>query len=156
MQFSFTYDGNNNQTSQFNQSWNGNSWYNSEQVTRTYDQNNFVKIDTYKYWNSDGIEVQSGDSSYYYYHTVITRLDGLKDGTISIYPNPSKGKFTLISQGIIKSLEVFTISGQRINTVYNIKPHSTNEIDLTGNPKGIYFLKFHDGSRIINQKVIIQ
>ncbi|MDQ3109292.1 MAG: YCF48-related protein [Bacteroidota bacterium] len=68
---------------------------------------------------------------------------------ISVFPNPSDGKF-IFDAGIVvaenASVEIFDVLG---NKIQNIHVNSTKaEIDLSGQPKGIYFYKF-----IVNGKI---
>ena len=75
---------------------------------------------------------------------------------ISVYPNPSSGKFTLQSAIGIYEIEIYNVLGERIYTTTNLSQSSSNEIDLSYAPKGIYFVKIYDGSRVYNKKVVVQ
>jgi|GEM_PF-6000119 len=63
---------------------------------------------------------------------------------IKLYPNPTDGMLYLLTEDIPESIEVFSISGQRILKVNNV-----NQIDLSKLSSGIYFLKVidHQGKR---------
>ena len=71
-------------------------------------------------------------------------FSGYKPSTklIKIYPNPSKGIFTIEAKNI-QSYKITNISGQVISTYYNSK--SSNEyqhqVDLSNQSKGVYFIK---------------
>ena len=69
---------------------------------------------------------------------------------ISIYPNPSKGAFTV---SVMKNynLEVFDITGRMIDTKI-LTGNSTVEI----NTAGIYFFRFSDEEGSVTQRVIVQ
>lgn len=56
---------------------------------------------------------------------------------IKIYPNPARDLVQISSKEIIKSLEVFDLSGKQVT----IKNHPENEISLASFPKGIYTMK---------------
>ncbi len=56
-----------------------------------------------------------------------------------IYPNPTNGVLYIESKQPISQLSVFTILGQRIETMQN-----TNQIDLSKTEAGVYLLKIED------------
>ncbi len=91
-----------------------------------------------------------------------------KDGRVSInefqpdlmvWPNPSSGKFTLNmnlanSESVI--LEVVNSSGQQVKKfdlgrINNIE----KEVDLTGMPPGLYFVKVHTSNAVYHKKLIL-
>jgi hypothetical protein len=88
---------------------------------------------------------------------IITSIASLKkDDDISVYPNPTDGKFTIVSKSNISSIEIYNLSGARIYSDFNFKKHTLSEIDLTGYAKGIYLLIMYDGAKIQSRKVIVQ
>jgi hypothetical protein len=77
------------------------------------------------------------------------------DNSVKIYPNPNSGVFTAISNTQSSKIEVFNLVGKM---VYQSQLNSLQtEIQLTNQPKGIYFCKISDvkneSSKII--KIII-
>ncbi|MCC6371249.1 MAG: T9SS type A sorting domain-containing protein [Bacteroidia bacterium] len=58
---------------------------------------------------------------------------------MSLYPNPCKGKFTLLMSDNIEplSIDVFDITGQRVNHFRN---ESDNTVDMSKQEKGVYFV----------------
>ncbi|MEI6348783.1 MAG: T9SS type A sorting domain-containing protein [Bacteroidota bacterium] len=77
------------------------------------------------------------------------------DNSVKIYPNPNNGVFTVISNTQSSKIEVFNLVGK---IVYQSQLNSLEtEIQLTNQPKGIYFCKISDvkneSSKII--KIII-
>ena len=44
--------------------------------------------------------------------------------------------------------------GEKVYTVSNIKQQM--QIDISALPKGIYFVKVYEGTKIYNQKIIVQ
>ncbi len=78
---------------------------------------------------------------------------------LSVFPNPSNGKFTLEVLGDkeqMASLAIYNILGEIIYTAPIQKQQTSNEIDLSNSPKGIYFMKIYDGMKIYTAKIIIQ
>ncbi|HKR06428.1 MAG TPA: T9SS type A sorting domain-containing protein, partial [Bacteroidia bacterium] len=86
---------------------------------------------------------------------------------LSIFPNPSPGKFTIQSAiDKISQIIITNLSGQ---TIYKIElPGSTLEIvpihrevrgieiDLTNQPKGIYMVQVITGKEVYNQKIVLE
>ena len=74
---------------------------------------------------------------------------------ISIYPNPTNGKFTIeIKNAEIKNLklEITNLLGEIIlqSTITNRQ----STIDLTNQPAGIYFVRIIGGTQSMNQKMV--
>jgi hypothetical protein len=153
----YTYDAKNNLTNYLVQTWNGSAWINNTQYTYTYDANNFAISRSYKYWNSAGTIVDYGDSTYYYFHTVL----GINDlivpvESITVYPNPSSGKFTISSNSTISALEIYNLLGELIYSDFKLNQQKSKEIDLSGSAKGIYFIKTYSGTKIYTRKIVVQ
>lgn len=72
-----------------------------------------------------------------------------KLNTISIYPNPTRGKIKVKVEGI-KKIEVMNIESKNI---YN---GSETEIDLRNQPKGIYIIKVITDKGTLTKKIIKQ
>ncbi|MEI6752952.1 MAG: T9SS type A sorting domain-containing protein [Paludibacter sp.] len=154
-----TYDARNNQTSYSTQTWNKSAWLNSNiSSTKTFDSDNFIVNQTYKNWNPDGITVSYADSTHNYYHTIL--LSGLKNtqtanNNISVYPNPSNGKFIISSpENSINAIEIFNLLGDKVYS--NTNQPAKSEIDLSTAAKGVYLLKFNNGVKSNNTKIVIQ
>ena len=72
------------------------------------------------------------------------------DNLINIFPNPSKGYFTIKSS---KKLDLIVITNAFGQEVMVVKPKTDNAlIDLTNKPKGIYIVKL----RLENQDQMIK
>lgn len=59
----------------------------------------------------------------------------------SVHPNPSEGKFMVSCRNLLSRVSVTDILG---NEVYSSDIKNTHTIDMSKNPKGIYFLKVWD------------
>ena len=77
----------------------------------------------------------------------------------TVYPNPSNGKFTVKFEGFQQAnckLTICNLLGQEIYTSFIKEQQSTADIDLTDFSKGIYFVKFDEGTNSYKQKIIIE
>ena len=73
---------------------------------------------------------------------------------LEIYPNPSNGEFTIESTSKIESIKVFNILGE---TIYQTaKDNLQATINLSSQPKGIYFVQVKTEKGILNRKIVIQ
>ena len=76
---------------------------------------------------------------------------------ISIFPNPSSGRFQLTTNNMQSAngeLEIYNMLGEKVYSNPNILQQ--NEINLSNFSKGIYFVKYNDGTKKYNQKIIVQ
>jgi len=153
-QYTYIYDANNNITSELDQSWDGSAWVNYMKYTHTYDANNFTKSFSFKYWNSTGTQITSGDSSYYYFHKVLGINDlVVSDANITIYPNPGYGKFTISSNSSISTIEIYNLLGERIYSDYNLSRQAS--IELSSPCSGVYIAIINAGTRSYSRKIIV-
>lgn len=73
---------------------------------------------------------------------------------ITISPNPSNGKFIINSQNLKGKISVYNLLGEEI---YKSNTSSLQlAIDISNQPKGIYFVKVFDGTNSYTKKIIIQ
>ena len=103
----------------------------------------WVKIDNV----IDSLKVLSG---------VITSVNIIpeKQG-LEIFPNPGNGQFTCkftSSTGKTGNAEIRNSEGK---VIYKIQIKNDATIDLTGNPKGIYFICLYINEEVLNKKLII-
>ncbi|MEO8760896.1 MAG: LamG-like jellyroll fold domain-containing protein [Bacteroidia bacterium] len=102
----------------------------------------------------NGITVGTSTTPYFTSLTTAVRLVNYNTKT-SIYPNPSNGIFSITLENKILNIEIRNILGERIYT----KQISSNDnhIDLSGNPKGVYFYQATDEhSNITTGKIILE
>ena len=118
---------------------------------------------------SDGSYVIAGDKyaglddgEYNYY---LAKLDPEGDVEINekiqtednfiCYPNPTTGIFNLKASERPLSVEITDVSGQIIYTS-QIQNFKTSQIDISNQPKGIYFIKIQTENRIYTDKIILK
>lgn len=77
---------------------------------------------------------------------------------IEIFPNPSNGVFTVQSQTLNSEdqfIEVYNLLGSKIHTSPKSKL-SAYTVDLSHQPKGVYFVKVYSGEKSTTRKIIVQ
>lgn len=89
--------------------------------------------------------------------TIVGLIDTNPSAIMDIYPNPSNGRFFMTrSLQFIKDskVEVYTVHGEKVyqKTITNAE----DEIDLSNQAKGIYFIKIRDGQSWFTKRVVIQ
>lgn len=103
-----------------------------------------------------GTHIRSGDFVNSYSHTVVTGLRDMENSTISVYPNPTNGKFTINSNSTISSVEIYNLPGSRIYSDNMPEKQTSCEIDLSGQTKGIYLVKIMNGTKNSKRKIVLQ
>lgn len=80
--------------------------------------------------------------------------------SVSIYPNPSQGKFQLdlVDAQFTDNytLEIYDARGQKIFASSQGHQQTSINVDLSTYPSGTYFIKLFEGNIIINRKILIQ
>lgn len=69
----------------------------------------------------------------------------------SVYPNPSSGEFTISTTEQYFTVTVYDMLG---NVIYEGKNDKT--LNLSSEPKGIYYLKISTGDKLYSQRLIVQ
>ena len=94
------------------------------------------------------------------YSPLVTGVESWEiNNSISVYPNPSTGIFTLSFPSSIthlpSSITIYNTIGEKVfNQQFNNL--TIQQIDLTSQPKGIYFIKIIAEDKSYSQKIIIQ
>jgi hypothetical protein len=87
-------------------------------------------------------------------------FDGQSQSTMSIYPNPSNGKFKLdigeLNLAKKIDLEISNPKGEKVYSYSDIHQQTSIEIDLSFLSKGIYFVKVYGGTKVFDGKIVIQ
>jgi len=72
-------------------------------------------------------------------------------GELQIYPNPTNGVFNIYCKYNIVSVEIYNITGALV-----LRTLDTQNIDLTENASGIYFININTENETFNQKIILK
>ncbi|OFY67080.1 MAG: hypothetical protein A3H98_06845 [Bacteroidetes bacterium RIFCSPLOWO2_02_FULL_36_8] len=82
--------------------------------------------------------------------------ESLNENAFVLIPNPSSGKFTLNATSKINSLEIINVLGKKVTQ--SVIPDGVRNfnIDISNQPRGIYFMQLKEGGKIYNQKIVVQ
>jgi hypothetical protein len=90
----------------------------------------------------------------------IDQYDG--ELTMDIYPNPTKGRFTLEilgSNAATYNFSIFNMTGEAVangKLETNGKSVSTYKFDLSTLPKGVYFFRVHNNDFVKVERIVVQ
>ena len=89
----------------------------------------------------------------------ISNANQTNEAEFSVFPNPSNAKFTInIDKAIVSNkayqLKVVDILGKDIKFTLKRINELNQEIDLSGNENGIYFVQLKTHTTIYNKKII--
>ncbi|MCI9843929.1 LamG-like jellyroll fold domain-containing protein [Flavobacterium pectinovorum] len=74
-----------------------------------------------------------------------------KNSNVFIYPNPTSDNFTIETENEVKSVEIFSLPGQKIASF------TTKNINVSNLKKGIYLVRIEDNeNNVTTQKLIIK
>ncbi len=109
------------------------------------------------------------DIGAYEYSGSTNVIENQSTAIISIYPNPSNGKFHLAISNLMLgkncNLEIYNVKGEKVYTLNNLRSQGchtsmpmSNEINLSNFSKGIYFVHLisDECEEIYNNKIIVQ
>ncbi len=76
------------------------------------------------------------------------------DKEMLFYPNPSTGIVNIETENAVDVI-IYSSIGQTV-AQYHFEASSLNEIDLSNEPKGIYFVSYYSANKLIVKKVMIE
>ena len=87
----------------------------------------------------------------------ITKGDQQKkdDRSVLLFPNPSNGKFTITSKLDLNTVDIYNVLGAKVYAA-NLKPESSNEIDISGLSHGIYIVSISNGTTLFMRRIAIE
>lgn len=78
-----------------------------------------------------------------------------KENAISVYPNPGTGLYSIeLADYTDASIEIYNVLGKKVKTVQQTTTKMT--VDLTGFPKGVYFVNILSDGEQISKKIILE
>jgi hypothetical protein len=119
--------------------------------------NHWIYFPDYAIWSYFTFECTG--STYQILQVGLNEYDYPKDSlTITIYPNPSKGRFYFELQNQVSEpleIQVLDLTGR---VVYSGEPANTKktEINLSDQPTGMYFVRVKTEDKFLIRKIVIQ
>ncbi|MGZ3866560.1 MAG: T9SS type A sorting domain-containing protein [Bacteroidia bacterium] len=146
--YKYAYDLNNNLLKKVYSKWNGTSYVRNYQDEYTYDVNNLKQTYTHKVYAANGVKLNSGDSTVYYFSAAVDvkELDR-KQGKLIVYPNPTSSTINIEMKSDKKQnkIQIIDVFGKELfNTTTKNK---TETIDVSSLPSGLYFIKTDFGAQ---------
>jgi hypothetical protein len=87
----------------------------------------------------------------------LSAMDELQASTFAVYPNPSAGQVQLKLQQENSlapcQVEIFNMLGER---VFSAETSTSLAIDLSNEPKGMYFVKVQQGGAVSTRKILVE
>ena len=139
----------------------GNQWYfNGTLIAGATDQTYDATLNgTGFYWSVVTLNNCSSDTSNHKY-IVVTGINEPKTGTISVYPNPNDGQFTVKISSIKQAsfnISVVNNMGVKIKEISDIvvKGNIEKNIDLRPVPAGIYSVVIKNSESTVVKKIVV-
>ncbi|MFH2141286.1 MAG: T9SS type A sorting domain-containing protein, partial [Bacteroidota bacterium] len=83
-----------------------------------------------------------------------TSISDVTVSGLTLFPNPSTGMVSVISESEISSVKVYNVVGEIIS-IY--KPENNKlEIDLTNSCKGVYLLEIVSQGKTVKKQIVIE
>ncbi|HRN43064.1 MAG TPA: T9SS type A sorting domain-containing protein, partial [Vicingus sp.] len=106
------------------------------------------------------VDIQaSADAAQSAYDNIIGVEEVEENKEFTIYPNPTNGKIYLKMNQIedlkIKNIVVYNVFGAELSLDVEIKPTSTQQIDLTQLPNGVYFIELQTVNKSYRKKIVL-
>jgi len=78
------------------------------------------------------------------------RLTGLQ-----VYPNPTRGEIMVETRAVNEDIRLISILNSKGCVLEQFVPNNSIRLDISGNPEGLYILRFETGERVYNEKVFL-
>jgi hypothetical protein len=88
---------------------------------------------------------------------VCTDIEEQSTATVSVYPNPNNGRFTIsLSNMANATLEIVSINGSVVYSEYFAAAQNVKEIDLSAMANGMYFVRVSNNETTVTTKLVKQ
>jgi hypothetical protein len=138
----------------------GNQWYLDNAAIPGATNQTYTALMTGTYWDVVTLNSCSSDTSNHIYYLLIGIGEQNQAGTITVYPNPSDGMFTLVISTVSAQTFDLTVSDNLGMTIIESKDINVNgkiskELDLSSSPNGVYTIMLKNNESQIVKKIII-
>jgi hypothetical protein len=83
----------------------------------------------------------------------VGRVNNLEKSNFSIFPNPAKDYVTVFSGSENSIVKIYNMLG---NLKSVVKLDRNNVIDISGLSEGMYIMRFSDGTKTIDKKLVVR
>jgi photosystem II stability/assembly factor-like uncharacterized protein len=130
----------------------GTSW--TTQNTTLYDENIFSLF----FWDQNNGWFTADYGAIGRFYNPLGIEENSLNKSISVYPNPTNGKFCIdLKEPKSKmEVEIYNVLGQKIYESLTQTPLSTNEINFDPQSKGVYLIKINDGETSYTETIVVQ
>jgi hypothetical protein len=112
-----------------------------------------VKVDNAAYSNSNWSKIKETTTTYS--ETCTLGLEDSEFNKAIVYPNPTKGEINILNITLEKA-KVYNALGQLVKTFTLDSANTNNTINLSGLPKGVYYVYLINQDAASVKKVIVE
>lgn len=138
-------------------------------ATRAFNSTDATDFDFDYFADTIGIAVAHGNSASFSlaYHGAANRIvntsvtfttlgiENVSVDAASIYPNPCKGNFSIISKSKIENISIYTLTGKFVETLKSSN-EKLNQINVEGLSAGVYLIEIVEINKKTWKKVIVE
>lgn len=120
----------------------------------TYGATYYIRV--YDYAENANVAATGGtDFTICVYNPVPGAVTDLANTAVNIYPNPSTGTFRISSNSTLSDLCITDMVGRKIPFATSAQNNETT-VDMSGQPRGLYYLSASVNGQQVRQKVALQ
>lgn len=110
-----SYNASDKEVKNVNEKWENMAWIKTNTGSLTYDSNNFCTSASFRTWDNSGVNVVSGDSTFYFGGgptiSAITDIN-MSLNTTHVFPNPTQASISVMTSLKYESIRILNASGQ--------------------------------------------
>ncbi len=138
----------------------GNQWYKEGVAIPGATGQVYAPVETAHYFDIVTVNGCASDTS----NTIYFLMEGIGEGDhggISLYPNPARGSFTILTAGkqlSVSGIRIMAMTGERV-AKFTFRPHSSLhglKVDVSGLAPGIFLLEILTDTGSLRKKLVIR